>query len=56
MHTLSDLRLLAHRLAEDTSGAVSNEYSFLTAFIAAVSAFGMVYIGYNLHERFASFG
>ncbi len=56
MHTLSDLRRLILRIAQDTSGAVSNEYSYLTAFIAVVSAAGMIYIGSNLQERFSFIG
>ncbi len=56
MHTLSDLRILAVRLAGDTSGSVLSEYSFLTGFITAVAVLGMVLIGLHLQEYSAFVG
>ena len=44
------------RLAKDTSGAVSCEYSYLTALIAVVAVAGMILIGLTLQERFAVVG
>jgi Flp pilus assembly pilin Flp len=40
----------------ETRAAVATEYTFLIAFIAIVSALGMVLLGTELNEYFAKLG
>lgn len=44
------------RMHRETRAAVATEYTFLIAFIAIVSALGMVLLGTELNEYFAKLG
>lgn len=49
-------RAFAKDMARDAGGAVATEYAFIVAFIALLSAVGMIVLGLSLSDAFGTLG
>lgn len=56
MRALCYLHEILFRMHRETRAAVATEYTFLIAFIAIVSALGMVLLGTELSNYFTTLG